>query len=171
MMPGDQLGPYKLEQYLGGGGMSDVWKAKYIGPSGNTEVVAIKCLKPAFASSEALQKRFKWEGERHRNLVHQSIVRAGDFFQQGGRWYLVLDFVDGVPLSERMQKNGGPLPLSDVLELASQILDALHYFHEQKERFVHRDVKPSNILLNASGTPFLIDLGISFAEGQERVTR
>src|SRR5438093_565333 len=80
-----------------------------------------------------------------------------------------MEFIDGESLDNRLAKVQGPLPLDFILNVAPKVLSALHYLHTQN--IFHRDVKPSNILLDAAGTPFVIDLGIAFAAGQKKLTQ
>jgi serine/threonine-protein kinase len=144
--------------------MGQVWKARHA--ESGTEV-AIKFLNDEYAHNADLQNRFLNEGKRQEELNHPNIVRALDFVSKGGRNFLVMQFIPGGGLDQRIAQ--GPLPLGDALEISRQVLAALNYAH--MEGVIHRDVKPSNIILGRNGQCYLTDFGIALAVGQERLTR
>lgn len=162
---------YALQQYvfvekLGEGGMGEVWRGKHAQLG---SYVAIKFLKPEFAHDRALQERFLNEGKRQANLDHPNIIRAFDYISEGGRYFLVMQFVEGAALDRWIADSAGPLPIEQVLQVSYQILPALAYAHEKG--IVHRDVKPSNIISTRDGRCYLTDFGIALVVGQQRVTR
>jgi eukaryotic-like serine/threonine-protein kinase len=134
----DRLGPYEIVSPLGAGGMGEVYKAR---DSRLDRVVALKVSKSEFTD------RFSREARTVAQLNHANICTLHDV----GPNYLVMEFVDGVPLQ-------GPLPLAKVLEYAYQILDALDAAH--RRGIVHRDLKPANILVTKSGIK-LLDFGLA----------
>src|SRR5262249_1763370 len=102
-------------------------------------------------------------------LLHPRIVPITDFFHDQGRYYLVMPLVEGPSLKGRLEAAGGPLPLTEALQIAHDVLDALDYAHQHG--VIHRDVKPSNILLDHEGHPSLMDFGIALTMHQARRTR
>ena len=166
MESGYTLGQYVLVEKLGDGGMGEVWKGQH---SHLDYEVAIKFLKPQFAHDADLQERFLNEGKRQAKLDHPNIVRAIDFISEPGRHYLVMKFIEGIGLDRRIEDSRGPLPLDETLEISYQVLSALGYAHSHG--VIHRDVKPSNILIDRNRTCYLTDFGIALAVGQQRVTR
>jgi serine/threonine protein kinase len=148
------IGGYPIVEKIGAGGMGTVYKAKH--PSkGN--FVAVKVLTGAAAGHEVLRLRFAQECQLARNLDHPHIVRVLDFGMDGTRPFLVMEFVDGESLGQRLQR-GGPLPEGEAVRIIRQVGEALHWAHQRK--LIHRDVKPDNILLDASGQAKLTDLGL-----------
>jgi len=166
MEPGYTLNQYVFLEKLGEGGMCEVWKGKH---SQLDFFVAIKFLKPEFAHDRALQERFLNEGKRQANLDHPNIVRAFDYVSEGGRNFLVMQFVEGAALDAWIAESAGPLPIEKVLQVSYQILPALAHAHSKG--IVHRDVKPSNIISTRDGRCYLTDFGIAMILGQQRVTK
>ena len=166
-MENETIGQYELVRKLGEGGMAEVWEARHIHLHNR---VALKFLMPRYAGDPELEERFLNEGKRQAQLQHPNIVSAIDFFQNEGHSYLAMHFVDGISLETRLQQQGGPLPLDEVHNISWDVLSALDYAHAHG--VVHRDVKPSNILIDTTGRVFLMDFGIALAMTEERrVTR
>jgi serine/threonine protein kinase len=154
---GDAVGPYRIEALLGEGGMGQVFRAtdEQTGAS-----VALKLLKPEFASDEGLIRRLLREARAARTVEHRHLVGLLDAGEADGRHYLALELVRGVSVADRIDAEG-PLPLGDVVRIAADVaagLDALH-----RAGIVHRDVKPSNVLLDAEagGAARLTDFGLA----------
>lgn len=166
METGHKVNQYVFIEKLGDGGMGEVWRGRH---SYLDYDVAIKFLKPQFAHDRDLQERFLNEGKRQARLDHPNIVRAIDFATEAGRNYLIMKFVEGQGLDRRIEEAGGPLPTKDAFEISYQVLSALGHAH--RAGVVHRDVKPSNILIDHDGKCYLTDFGIALATGQARVTR
>ena len=135
---GDRLGPYEILTLLGTGGMGEVWKAR---DTRLNRIVAIKCLKVQHGA------RFEREARAIAALNHSHICQIFDI----GPDYLVLEFVEGVPLE-------GPLPERDALQVALQIVSALEAAH--KRGILHRDLKPANVLVTDAGAK-LLDFGVA----------
>ncbi len=172
---GDRLsGRYVIERPLGQGGMAAVHLAR-MEALGN-KPVAIKEMFPQENSSPEQNKRaaaqFRQEASFLANLDHPNLVAVTDYFQESGRSYLVMSYVKGRTLSEELHDRQGPFPVPQVLEWAKQLTAVLGYLHSQNPPILFRDLKPSNIMLDESGTIRLIDFGIAraFDPGTETAT-
>ncbi|HEX4426823.1 MAG TPA: protein kinase [Terriglobales bacterium] len=162
-----KVGQYILEQKLGEGGMAEVWKARHVHLG---SIAAIKFLLPRLAGDPELEDRFLSEGKRQARLQHKNIVPAIDFLQIDGRSYLIMQYVEGTSLETKLLERNGPLSREEVRTISSDVLSALDYAHSLG--VVHRDVKPSNILLDKQGRASLSDFGIALALGEDRrITR
>ena len=147
--------------------MAEVWEARHDQLGSRA---AIKFLLPEFARNKDLQERFLNEGKRQAQLQHQNIVPATDFFQIEGRSYLVMQYIEGQNLEVRLKKENSPLTVQEVRSITCDILNALEYAHSMG--VVHRDVKPSNMLIDPTGRVLLMDFGIALALTEEqRLTR
>jgi serine/threonine protein kinase/tetratricopeptide (TPR) repeat protein len=154
---------YYIEEELGEGGMGTVYKGK---DSQTGATVAIKRLKPQVNSSELIE-RFKREGEALRALKHPNIVQLLDTVQETDAHYLIMEYVAGGDLSQKLEK--GALPLKELLPLAIDLCDALTRAH--KLDIIHRDLKPANILIADDGTVRLTDFGVAHFGSKQRVTQ
>ena len=161
------VGDYALLEKIADGGMGSVYKGR---SRATGQVVAIKLLAPRPGQGqEALLKRFEQEYRLASKLDHPHLVRALDFGVEGGTPYLAMEFVDGITLADRIERQG-PLAESEAVRLISQVAQALDLAHARG--LVHRDVKPENVLLAATGEAKLADLGLAKeAEGGHHLTR
>jgi eukaryotic-like serine/threonine-protein kinase len=161
-----QLGQYLLVEKLGQGGMAEVWKARnqFLGT-----FAAIKFLIPGFAGHAETEQRFLGEGKRQAQLRHSNIVSAFDFLYSEGRSYLVMEYIEGEGLDEKLLKLRAPMPLEAVQAISRDVLAALDYAHAHE--VIHRDVKPSNILIENGGRALVMDFGIALAANEQRITR
>jgi putative two-component system response regulator len=150
---GAALGPYRIVERIGHGGMGSVYKA-YHAPL--DRFVAIKVLPQDLSEEPSFLERFRLEATSVARLKHPNILSVYDFGEQTGVPYLVLELVHGGTLEERMN---GPMDLHEVVCLLGPIANALDYAHS--EGVVHRDIKPSNILIHRDGTPTLADFGLA----------
>lgn len=148
---------YELLEKIGQGGMGAVYKARH---ESLKRLVAIKILASERMTDAHAVARFKEEMKAVGKLEHANIVRATDAGEADGTQYLVMEYVPGVDLSS-LVRDRGPLPIADACEIASQAALALQYAHEQD--LVHRDVKPSNLMLSQDGQVKLLDLGLARA--------
>lgn len=159
------LGSYRLEEQIGKGGMGVVWRARHTRLGSER---AVKVLPAHLAAEEDFLKRFEREASSVAKLDHPNILAVYEYGEAGGAPYLVMPYIKGGTLKERMAK--GPVPRDEALSYLAQTAEALDYAHEQG--LVHRDVKPANLLLDGRGRLYLADFGIAKAlEGAEGLTR
>ncbi len=152
---GSRLGPYEILAQLGAGGMGEVYRAK---DTRLERTVAIKVLPQRLSSSPEVRQRFEREAKTISQLSHPHICALYDVGREGETEYLVMEYLEGETLSERLAK--GPLPLEQTLRYGVEIADALDKAHRQG--IVHRDLKPGNVMLTKSGVK-LLDFGLAKA--------
>jgi serine/threonine protein kinase/Tol biopolymer transport system component len=155
---GSRLGPYEVVSPLGSGGMGDVYKARdtRLGRS-----VAIKLLKPQVAEDPEQRRRFEQEARAVSHLSHPGIATVFDIGRHDERDFIVMEFVDGETLADRIRR--GPLPVDAALRIAIDVAEALGHAH--RAGITHRDLKPPNIILRRSG-PKLLDFGLAKLRNQ-----
>jgi serine/threonine protein kinase len=146
---------YELEELVGHGGMSSVYRAH---DSLLERYVALKVLHEQYSRDEDFVERFKREARSVAQLQHPNIVTVIDRGEQGGRQYIVFEYIDGENLKEFVVRKGR-LEVREALEIAIEVARALGFAHEHG--IVHRDVKPQNVLLNGDGRPKVTDFGIA----------
>ena len=151
---GDTLGPYRILEMIGVGGMAEVYKAYQ--PTMD-RYVAIKVIKAYFAEEPTFLQRFHREARAVARLEHAHILPVHDYGEAQGRPFLVMRYLEAGTLKDRL--GADPLPLDVVNRVISQIGSALDYAHRQS--IIHRDVKPSNILMDAEEDCFLTDFGLA----------
>ena len=149
---GTRLGPYEVLALIGRGGMGEVYRAH---DSRLDRIVAVKTLTEAVANDEARQ-RFEREARTIAQLGHPHICAVYDVGRAGEIDFLVLEFLEGETLFQRLQR--GPLAVGEALRIAFQIADALEAAHRQQ--IIHRDLKPGNVMLTRSGAK-LLDFGLA----------
>ncbi|SDM02688.1 serine/threonine-protein kinase [Streptomyces wuyuanensis] len=155
-------GRYRLLELIGRGGMGEVWQAR---DESLGRRVAVKCLKPLGPQHDqtfirVLRERFRREARVAAALQHRGVTVVHDFGEHEGVLYLVMELLEGRNLSQLMEDNKQhPLPVSDIVDIADQVADALAYTHEQN--IVHRDLKPANIMRLTDGTVKICDFGIA----------
>jgi hypothetical protein len=150
----ERVGDYEVLRELGRGGMGVVLEAR---DPQLKRSVAIKLLLASRFDSERARERFRLEAEALARLRHPCVVTVHANGVDRGRPYLVLDLVQGQTLAQRVEQ--GPLPPQQVIRLGIQLAEALEHAHQQG--VVHRDVKPENVILTASGEPKLTDFGLA----------
>ena len=153
ILAGLRLGPYEILSAIGAGGMGEVYRAK---DTRLNRDVAIKVLPPHLADSPDLRERFEREARTIASLNHPHICALYDVGHQDGTDFLVMEYLEGETLAQRLVK--GPFPLDQVLQNAMEIADALDKAH--RKGITHRDLKPGNIMLTKSGTK-LLDFGLA----------
>jgi serine/threonine protein kinase/Tol biopolymer transport system component len=152
---GSRLGPYEIVSPLGAGGMGEVYKAR---DTRLERTVAVKVLSSHLSASPEVRQRFEREAKTISQLSHPHICALHDVGREGETEYLVMEYLEGETLAERLAK--GPLPLEQTLRYGMQIADALDRAHRQG--IVHRDLKPGNVMVTKSGVK-LLDFGLAKA--------
>jgi serine/threonine-protein kinase len=160
-----RVGRYILERPLGAGGMAEVWLGRHVHLG---TPVAVKFLSQSYAGIGEIEERFLNEGKRQGALNHPNIVKVYGFEYAGNRSFLILQLINGESLDDLLRRTGRMEP-TEAVTMAVVALNALDYAHEHN--IVHRDVKPSNILLDENRVPYLGDFGIVFATNEKRLTR
>ena len=152
--PGTRLGPYRIVQTLGRGGMGVVYKAEH---TLLDRVVAVKVLPRALARDPQFLARFKREAQALAKLRHPHIVAVYDMGREGDVTYFTMEYVDGTNLRALLRTRA--LRPEQALALVPKLCDALQYAHSQG--IVHRDIKPENVLLGRDGEPRIADFGLA----------
>jgi len=150
---GSRLGPYEIVAPIGAGGMGEVYKAR---DTRLERTVAIKVLPPHFVGNDDLRQRFEREAKVVSGLSHPHICTVHDVGHESGVDYLVMEYIEGETLVDRLEK--GPLPMGQALRHAVEIADALDKAH--RSGVIHRDLKPGNVMLTRSGAK-LLDFGLA----------
>jgi eukaryotic-like serine/threonine-protein kinase len=162
-------GRYTLDRHLATGGMGTVYVAT---DTALSRTVAIKILKPEYATDRAFRTRFETEARHAAGLDHPGIAKVYDYGEAGGdgtpRPYLVMEYVDGQPLSVLLAP-GRPLEADRVVDLVAQTADALQAAHDK--HIVHRDVKPANLLITPDAQVKVTDFGIAKAASDTPITQ
>jgi eukaryotic-like serine/threonine-protein kinase len=153
LSPGAKLGPYEIVAPLGAGGMGEVYRAK---DTRLDRTVAVKILVSHLSASSELKQRFEREARTVSSLNHPHICQLHDVGSQNGTEYLVMEFLEGETLAERLRK--GAMPLNEVLKTGMEIADGLEAAH--RAGIIHRDLKPGNIMLTKAGAK-LMDFGLA----------
>lgn len=151
-------GRYDLQEVVGDGGMAVVYRAI---DTMLERQVAVKMLRPEFASDEEFVSRFRREAQSAASLSHPNIINLYDVgVTHKNEYYIVMEYVDGPTLKELI-RDRGPLPVPEAVDITMQICDALEHAHAR--HIVHQDIKPHNILLTRSGRVKVTDFGIARA--------
>ncbi len=151
---------YRLDERIATGGMGDVWRGTDV-VLGRT--VAVKVLRTAMLDDPEFAARFYGEARMMAAFRHPGVVEVYDYAEAGDSGgsekvaYLVMAFVEGEPLSNRVKQ--GPIPVTETLSIVAQAAEALHAAHEAG--IVHRDIKPGNLIVKPSGAVILIDFGVA----------
>ncbi len=153
---GQSLGRYHILEQLGEGGMATVYKPYETRLETDVAVKVIRTENLAPSVLERALKRFEREAKALARLTHPNIVKVTDYGEHEGKPYLVMEYLPGGTLKQRL---GKPMPWQEAVRLLIPIAEALDFAHSQN--MIHRDVKPSNILLTQRGQPMLTDFGIA----------
>lgn len=158
-MPPASIGPYQIERELGRGGMGEVYLAR---DTRLDRQVAIKGLPAHLSQDPDRLARFQREAKVLASLSHPGIGAIYGLEEAGGSQYLILEFVDGETLADRL--SAGPIPVGEAITLAKQVAEALEAAHEKG--IVHRDLKPGNVMVSSEGVVKVLDFGLArTAEG------
>ncbi len=151
---GENVGPYRIMEQLGQGGMATVYKAYH---AALDRYVALKVLHPAFNEDKTFEMRFQREARVVAKLEHPNIVPVYDYAEHERRPYLVMKFIEGETLKARIQR--GPLSSQEIRQVVDSVGSALSYAH--KQGILHRDIKPSNVLIATDEVMYLADFGLA----------
>jgi serine/threonine protein kinase len=155
-------GRYRVTKPLGGGGMKLVYLAEDLRLAARP--CALAEMVDTFTSPEtqkAAIAAFQREADMLAQLSNEHIPRVFDRFSDQNHHYLVMEFIDGITLEQKLKDAGGKLPEGEVMDVALQVLDTLEYLHNLEPPVIYRDLKPSNVMLTPSGQVKLIDFGIA----------
>lgn len=177
----DLFAKYRLDLVLGSGGMGEVWAATYCPEGGFVRPVAVKLIHDRLAADEKFVSAFRREAELSARLLHKNIVQVLDFGREGERWFLTMEFVDGLPLSallRRLRRRQERLSPSLALYVAREIVEAMAYAHREATdlngrplRVIHRDLAPANVLVSRTGQVKVTDFGVAWVRGATDGTR
>jgi len=163
---GRRIGPYRVLEEIGRGGMGIVFKARHekLG-----RLVALKMLVPHLARNPRMRARFLREAKLQAGLTHPNVVNIFDYLEEGENAFLVMEYVPGETL-EKMLLKKGRLSVPEVLYVAEGVLEALSFMH--RRGVVHRDIKPGNVIVAENGLVKVTDFGIArLAEEEAAITR
>jgi serine/threonine protein kinase len=152
---GTTLGPYRLEQFVGGGGMGAVFRGH---DTTLDRVVAVKVLAGRQSDDEEMLRRFRNEAQSAARLDHENIGRVYAVGSEGGWHYIVFEFIEGRNLRD-IVRDEGPFGIARAVDVAVQVADALE--HASQRSVVHRDIKPSNIVITPNGRARIVDMGLA----------
>src|SRR5437588_4216702 len=161
---GRQLGPYRIDALIGTGGMGEVYRAVR---GTNSEPVALKVIKPRFALDTTAVRRFLHEARAAAEVDHEHLLGVIDTGEADGIPYLVMPYVGGRTLEQRL-RDEGPLGVEETNRMAAEVGSALDALHARG--LVHRDIKASNIIFMADGSAALMDFGLAKGSGYSVLT-
>lgn len=146
---------YLIEKQIGQGGMGAVYVAK------DQRFGSTVAIKETLFVGESFEKAFEREARLLNSLRHPSLPNVRDYFFEDNKQYLVMEFIAGEDLSEKLEKNGKAFQLDEVLDWTYQLLEALDFLHTQEFPVIHRDIKPQNLKLTPRGQIILLDFGLA----------
>ncbi|MDL5158362.1 serine/threonine-protein kinase [Actinomycetospora termitidis] len=155
----ERIGQYELLSLIGEGGMGEVWRARDLR---HDRDVALKLLPTSLSESTEYQRRFRRESHLHARLREPHLIPIHDYGEIDGRLFIDMRLVEGRSLQDVL-RDEGPLPAGRTVALLGQIADALDAAHA--DDLVHRDVKPSNVLVTRSDFVYVVDFGLAFSLG------
>jgi serine/threonine-protein kinase len=162
---GDTIGPYRLEDVLGEGGMAQVFRATR---TTDSLTVALKVMKSDFIDDDVYRRRFVHEARSAAEVHHEHLVPIVDAGEADGVRYLAVGYVEGRTLEQWITADG-PLPRPEVLRVATEVASGLAALHEKG--IVHRDIKASNILIDQNGAAMLTDFGLAKGRAYTALTK
>jgi serine/threonine protein kinase len=155
LLAGDRLGHFELLEYVGGGGMGAVFRAR---DTLLDREVALKVLSRAQGADEETRRRFHVEAQSAARLDHQNVARVYYVGEDRGLNFIAFEYIRGVNVRDLVERSG-PLPLADAMSFTLQVAEALA--HANQRNVVHRDIKPSNIIVTGEGRAKLVDMGLA----------
>ncbi|HEX8354880.1 MAG TPA: serine/threonine-protein kinase [Pyrinomonadaceae bacterium] len=159
------IGEYRIVDFLGAGGMGEVYRAVHqkIG-----RVAAVKVLTQATQSSGFVERFFN-EARIQASLQHPNVATLYDFCEVGGQPCIIMEYVDGQTISERIAGYGAPLPLAETVYVFEKVCEAIEYIH--RHGVIHRDIKSNNIKISSQGQVKLLDFGIAKGQTSQQLTQ
>ena len=152
-LTGTNVGRFAVRSRLGAGGMGEVYRAE---DTALKRFVALKRLAPRLRTDQQYRRRFLKEAERASSLTHRNIAGIYDIFENQGEPFLVMEYVEGTTLRERLKQ---PIPINEFMKIAPECAQALEAAHQKQ--LVHRDIKPENIMIASSGEVKILDFGVA----------
>jgi serine/threonine protein kinase len=149
---------YRIVRQLGRGGMGAVYEAE------DQRLGTTVALKETLSSETSMRRQFEREARLLAGMQHPALPRVSDHFVEGDRAFLVMQFIGGVDVAKIISQQPGPFPREQVIAWADQLLDALIYLHSRDRQVIHRDIKPHNLKLTATGQIALLDFGLAKAQ-------
>src|SRR5688572_24811479 len=146
---------YRIVKQMGRGGMGAVYEAV------DERLGITVALKEVLSAEPSMRKQFEQEARLLASMQHPALPRVSDHFVEGNRAFLVMQFISGIDLARIITKQSGPFPRDQVIAWADQLLDALIYLHSRDRQVIHRDIKPHNLKLTATGQIALLDFGLA----------
>lgn len=163
--PGHHLDQYEIVELLGAGAYAESYKAV---DTRDGRTVVLKVPDPNLFADPATFNRFRREADVARRLNHPSVQRAVDAGENRTEPYLVLEYIEGVPLRKRLRSYHGPIPIDTIIDWGRQLAAGLAYLHSQG--VVHRDLKPENVLVTPDDRLVIADFGTAQLAGARRLT-
>jgi len=163
--PGSKLGPYLVRELIGEGGMGLVYRAT---DTSLDRMVALKILPPYLTRNTELLQRIRTEAQAQARLHHPNIVTLYSVLEVSAGFILVMEYIQGETLRERIHR-GGPLSPADAAQIFAQAIDGISYAHEKG--IIHRDLKPDNIFITNDGRVKIMDFGVAKIVDNHEVTR
>lgn len=155
LLEGTMLGPYRLDAFIGGGGMGAVFRAL---DTTLDRTVAVKVLARRQSDDEETLRRFRNEAQSAARLDHENIGRVHAVGSDGEWHYIVFEYIEGTNIRDLVREQG-PFSPAQTIDIAIQVADALE--HASRREVVHRDIKPSNIVITPAGRPRIVDMGLA----------
>ena len=160
------VGEYRIVDFLGAGGMGEVYRAMH---SKIGRVAAVKVLTTQAAQTGGFVQRFFNEASIQASLKHPNVATLYDFCEVQGQPCIIMEYVDGQTISERIAAFSAPLPLSETVYVFQRVCEAIDYIH--RHGVIHRDIKSNNIKISSEGEIKLLDFGIAKSQSTQQLTQ